>query len=70
MRARCGHLQVKHCTQAAPKLMAWFSIQLGGVGGWEAWEGVGVTGCRLALLPFLLRGFGTHVNLSHFPLQF
>lgn len=46
MRARCGHLQVKHCTQAAcypehPKLMAWFSTQLGGVGEWEAWEGGG-----------------------------
>lgn len=65
-----------NCTQADccpehPKLMAWFPIQLGGVGEWEAWEGVGVTGCRAgpAAHPCCVTS-GAHVNLSHFPLQF
>lgn len=70
MRAQSGRSQVQHCTQAGccpehPKLMAWFSIQLGGVGEREAWEGVGVTRCRAgpAAHPCCVTS-GAHVNLS------
>ena len=70
MRAQCGRSQVQHCTQAGccpehPKLVAWFSIQLGGVGEREAWEGGGVTRCRAgpAAHPCCVTS-GAHVNLS------